>query len=188
MLGILLWGYHGISSSNEMLDKTKPNYRFFMKSFYDCKECKTVTVVVGESVDKGIIKAFQVLSNKMGKKHAGATMGMDGVIENYEIFSAYNCPPPGATSSSFVIFIDKENNFCETISFSKSKQLAEIITTIYNSAMKAKDFKKEKWIIYTKRTVIGYTEKYEIIAPTQDVLIEFINYVASAIYKESSRK
>lgn len=171
-------------ADDDILKMTKPSFNFFMReNFTNCQECKTITVIVDDTLNPAIIKSFTQIAEKLGKDHAGAVMSRLKVLENYEVFNGYGCRPLENFNDKFVVYIDRDELFCGTFPYKNDNHLISILSIIVTNLDQAKRISREKWRHMSKRTIDEYAKKYQDIEPVKNYFYELIDYISYKLEK-----
>lgn len=172
--------------SESILDATTPERKFFQKTFRDCADCKTLTIVVSKDALGGdILKAFKKISNSFGKKNLGSTLKKTKVLENIELFERYGCKPLENFNSSFVIYIDKDESSCVIIPYKSEDHLIAVIDIIRKNLDDAKAINKENWKVKAKMSVDEYADNNPGVSATKEYIYELINFLWRVINSDS---
>ena len=115
-------------AQNDPYRFVEPSRNFYMDNFGECPHCKTLTVVVTEQASDGaVFRAFRRIADSLGKDHAGAVISREEMLVNYRVFKNLGCRPLTGYSTNIVVYVDRDQRYCEAIPYDNEDQLASLI-------------------------------------------------------------
>ena len=168
-----------VASAIDVTTGFQPERRFFMEgSLENCPKCETMTIIVSEKpLDKKVAESFRLIAERLGKKHAGVTISRNDAWRSFTVFKKYGCPKLDRFDQDFVVYIDRDERYCDSFPYQNVSQLREIVSIIVDQLGDAQQIGIERWVLFTSKAVQDYAHKYPLIAPLGNFFTEIVYYV-----------
>lgn len=175
---------NAIANDSDFIMDTEPDRQFFMSTFNDCTECSTLTVVVSsKKVDDKARDIFKFISERWGGKHAGAILDKDAVWKHYRIFNGYGCGRLDKHGENFVVYVDRNEQYCGVFPFTSPTQINSIVQIIDSNLDDAAKIGVERWTELVMNGYDEYARDNPAFKAMRGPVVEFVHYVTGYIKK-----
>ena len=172
------------TTDEEFLELTRPERNFFMQHFGDCPDCKTVTLIVSaEPLDASVAAQFKQVAESFGKDHAGSIVSKSEIWKHYSVFNRYGCKPLDSFGERFVVYIDRDDAFCDAFPYVDPQHLATIISLISEDLDDARRIGAGQWELTRQRDLRTYFDANPIAKPMEEFAFGFLTYVRTMLEK-----
>ena len=128
-----------------ILELSEPERSLYLSTFSDCPNCSTYAIVVSNLTPSKELKgAFRTLAEKAGKTHGGTVITPAEALKRTGLLRNFGCKMGGTSTASYVLFVDKEINYCSVFEYENEGQLVKSLNTIYSSIDDILNMEKEK--------------------------------------------